>query len=132
MSDDKFTKLANDTPAILREAGAVMRKVAQANIVLEKKASDLERENRAMKLARRMEIRGVEDDLTFEEKVAKILELPETKLAAFEAGIEFAASGARLGAVQSAEDAKLAASGSMAGRISDQDFDNMILSGNLR
>lgn len=127
--DEAFMKVAHDTPAIIREAGSLMRKMAGANITLEKRASNAERELQAMKLARKLEDRGLNADLDFDQKVARIMGMDQDKIASFEAGIELAASGGGLGAVMSEEDAKTASSMSAGAPITDADFDSFILTG---
>lgn len=127
--DEQFMKVAQDTPAIMREAGASLRKLASANISLEKRASNAERELHAIKLARRLEERGLNADFSFDQKVAKILDMPQAKLAGLEAGIELAASGGGLGSVMSDEDAKTAAALTPGASVSDTDFDAFILNG---
>ena len=50
-----------------------------------------------------MEVRGIEPNLSFEDKVAKLGDIPEEKLASMEQAIELAAGGVRLGTVGSVQ-----------------------------
>lgn len=97
MSD--MDKVAGQVPGIMQEAAQHMRKLASQNAELVQERDALEHENRLMKIARRMEIRGLESGLSFEEKVAKLQDVPAEKLAATEQAIELAAGGFRLGTI---------------------------------
>jgi hypothetical protein len=98
MSDD-MTKVAGQVPGIMHEAAQHMRKLSEQNVELVQERDALMHENRIMKIARRMEQRGLEPNLSFEEKVAKLQEVPQEKLAATEQAIELTAGGFRLGTV---------------------------------
>jgi|NOAtaT_6_FD_contig_71_168328_length_2369_multi_3_in_0_out_0_2 hypothetical protein len=97
---NKMTKVAGQVPGVLHEAAQHMRKLAEANVGLAEENDGLRHELRTMKLARRMEVRGIEPALDFESKVAKIAQLPVTKLAAVEEAVELTAGGFRLGHVE--------------------------------
>lgn len=98
--DEKMTKVAGQIPGVLHEASQHMRKIAEENVTLVEENDALRRELTNMKLARRMEQRGLEPALSFDEKVAKVAEMPGEKLASLEGAIEMAAGGFRLGTVQ--------------------------------
>lgn len=89
-----------------------MRTLSTQNVELLKRASSAEHELRLMKLARRMEVRGMEPNLSFEEKVAGLREIPSEKLGSLEEAVEIAAGGVSLGRVATSEDGgqKVAAS----------------------
>lgn len=95
-------KLAHEALAelapIVRESATHMEKMASELASMSKRAGDAEHELQCMKLARRMEQRGIEAELDFEEKVAKLMPLNSTKLASMENAVEIAAGGFRLGA----------------------------------
>lgn len=99
MSDD-MEKVAGQVPGIMHEAAQHMRKLAEHNVELVQERDALLHENRLMKIARRMEQRGLEPNLSFEEKVAKLQEVPSEKLAATEQAIELTAGGFRLGHIE--------------------------------
>jgi hypothetical protein len=98
MSD--MQKLAQDAPAILQAGAKHLRKMAQANVDLQREKEALEHEVRVMKLARRMEVRGLQPSLSFEEKVAALKDVDGEKLAHMEHGVEIAAGGFRLGELE--------------------------------
>jgi hypothetical protein len=109
MSD--MSKLASQVPGIMQMAAQHLRKVASENVQLVQSNEELARENRVMKLARRMDVRGLEPNLSFEEKIAKLQEVPVEKLASLEQAIEMAAGGVNLARVATRDDsagAKLA------------------------
>lgn len=97
---DKMTKVAGQVPGVLHEAAQHMRKLAEDNVGLVEENDALKHELRTMKLARRMEVRGLEPALDFDAKVAKIAQIPTSKLAAVEEAVELAAGGFRLGHVE--------------------------------
>lgn len=101
MSDMK--KVAGEVPMVMQTAAQHLRKLASSNRDLVKRASAAEKELLLMKLARRMEQRGIQPELDFDEKVAALSELSEDKLASFEQAIEMAAGGARLGSIENPE-----------------------------
>ena len=103
MDQSQREKLAADLPAVLTEAANHMEAMSRNQVALEKRASDAEHELRVMKLARRMEERGVHSTLSFEEKVAELRGAHSEKLAAMENGLEFAARGFNLGTAKEPE-----------------------------
>ena len=104
MSDEALTKLAGDVPGVLAASAQHMRKLATANVSLVKRASAAEHELRLMKLARRMEVRGLEPNLSFEEKVAGLQEVSTDKLAVLEQSVELSAGGFNLARVAGPDD----------------------------
>jgi hypothetical protein len=92
-----------------------MRKIAADNAELNETNAELSKENQAMKLARRMEQRGLEPGLDFEAKVAHIMSMDQAKIATFEQAIEMAHSGFSLGAADTED--KTAAGGSSDGDV---------------
>jgi hypothetical protein len=108
MSD--HTKIAGQVPGIMHEAAQHMRKLAEDNVELTQERDILFHENRLMKIAMRMEQRGLDPNLSFEEKMAKLEGVPAEKLATFEQAIEMAAGGFRLGTTESSRDGEKQAS----------------------
>lgn len=105
MSDkDNMEKVAAQIPDMQDAAAAHLEKVAGQNVQLVKRAESAEHELRLMKMARRMEERHVLPDLSFDEKIAKLQEVPLDKLASMEQAIEMTAGGVRLGTVERADD----------------------------
>jgi len=102
MSKD-MNKLAADVPAVMHSAATHMRKLASSNVELVKRAEAAEHENRVMKIARLMDLRGLHQNLSFEEKVASLRDLSLEKLATTEAAIELAAGGVRMPQLQQTE-----------------------------
>lgn len=127
MSD--ITKVAGQVPGIMHEAAQHMRKMAEQNTELVQERDALLTENRLMKIARRMEQRGLEPNLTFEEKVAKLEAVPAEKLAATEQAIELTAGGFRLGTVDPSQGGeKRAARGELYAKDAEagDDLDNFV------
>lgn len=107
---DQLMKIAADIPSVLTTSAQHLRKMASANAELLKRAEAAEHELRVMKLARRMEDRGLEPNLGYEEKVAGLRDLGPEKLASLEQAVELAAGGVSLGTLD--ESPKTAATGS--------------------
>lgn len=103
---DQREKLAGDLQEVLRTSASHMTKLANQNAALLAENTQQGRQLAAYKLARRMEQRGLNPELDFEAKVAKVLEVPQEKLATLEQAIELTTGGFRLGLVQ--EDDKTA------------------------
>jgi hypothetical protein len=97
-------KVAYGVPEIMQAASQHLVKLAGQNVELSKRANGAEHELRVMKLARRMDLRGLHQNLSYEEKVAQLLEIPIEKLATMEQAVEMAAGGVRLGKVAEASD----------------------------
>lgn len=98
MSQD-LQKLAGNVPEVLRASSQHLVKMAKSHADLLAVSKQQGHELQAYKLARRMEQRGLSPELDFEQKVAKLLETPQEKLATYEQAVELAASGFRLGSV---------------------------------
>lgn len=98
-------KLASQVPGIMQMASEHLQKMASTNVQLVQERDALEHENRVMKIARRMEVRGLEPNLSYEEKVAKLHEVPTEKLASLEQAVELAAGGVKLAHVATRDDA---------------------------
>lgn len=103
MSDD-LTKLAAEIPGILLESAQHLEATSTKLAEVQKTAEALELENRALKLARRMEERGMFSELTYDAKVAQIQRGGLEKVAMMEQSIEFAAGSYSLGDVAGAND----------------------------
>lgn len=99
MSQD-MQKLAGDLQGVLLTSAEHLQKMAASQAELIAVNAQQSHELQAYKIARRMEQRGLESDLDYEAKVAKLLEMPTEKLATMEQAIEFVPGGFRLGTVQ--------------------------------
>jgi hypothetical protein len=109
---NNMEKVAHEVPGIMQAASQHLVKLAGKNVELVKRAEAAEHENRVMKLARRMEIRGLHTNLSFEDKIAQLMEVPLDKLATMEQAVEMAAGGVRLGKVAETDSgSKIASSG---------------------
>lgn len=101
--DQELRKVAHDTSAVVQAAAAHMRKIANDNTALVRENTELSHELCCHKLARRMEERGLQSDLNYDEKVAVLLRTPTEKIANMEQAIELAAGGFTLGAATQVE-----------------------------
>lgn len=101
--DQELMKVAADAPGVILAAAQHMRKLANDNVALHSRAEAAEHQLSCMKLARRMEERGLEQDLDFDQKVAELIRTPVEKLAAIEQALEMYPGGFRLGAVDTEE-----------------------------
>lgn len=110
MSKD-MNKVAADVPAMMHSAATHMRKLAGSNVELSKRAQSAEHELRVMKIARRMDLRGLHPNLSYEEKIASLRDYSTEKLATTEAAIDLAAGGVRMPQLQQTETAHKVASG---------------------
>lgn len=63
---------SGEAASLLKQAGAAIRTLTSERIELRQKLAAYERRERAEKIAREMEEKGLQDDLTFEQKVAAI------------------------------------------------------------
>ncbi len=97
---EEMDKLAAKVPGIMATGAAHMRKIAQQNVDLVRQNQALTNEIRVMKLARRMEDRGIQNDLSFEEKIAALRDADPQKLASMEGAVEISAGGFTLGALK--------------------------------
>lgn len=92
-------KLASQVPAILAESSKHLSKLASNNVKLSEENSVLRNELRLHKIARRMEDRGLESGLSFEQKIAHLHEVDSSKLDALEAAVELTHGGFKLGSL---------------------------------
>lgn len=120
-SREKLAALASELPAVMQAASQHLKKLAAQVVAAEKRASAAEAELRLAKIARRMEDRGLDRNVTFDDKVAHLRELDSEKLASFEQAIEMAAGGFRLGQVQTVEEG-------VSGAVTGDELDRYILS----
>lgn len=93
-------KLASQVPAVLAATSAHMSKLAGRNVELEAENKALQNELRLHKLAHRMEERGLEQSLSFEEKVAHLQQVKRAKLDALEQAVELTHGGFKLGSLK--------------------------------
>lgn len=113
-------KVAHEVPAIMQAASQHLVKLAGQNVELVKRAESAEHELRVMKLARRMDVRGLHPNLSYEDKVAQLMEIPEEKLATMEQAVEMAAGGVRLAKVAETDTGSKTASFDGAGNGGDE------------
>jgi hypothetical protein len=99
-----ISKLAGDVPGILAASAQHLRKLAGQNVELLERATAAEHELRLMKIARRMEQRGLEPNLSLEEKVASLHDVDPSKLDSIEHAVELTAGGFTLGRISQPED----------------------------
>lgn len=92
---------AAEVPGIMLAASQHLTKMASQNVELVKRAESAERENLIAKIARRMEVRGLQQHLSYEEKVAQ-LNLVED-LNTMQQAVELAAGGVSIGKVAESE-----------------------------
>lgn len=67
---------STDAAALLKQAGAAIRHLAEENKDLREKIAQQVHDERVTKIARDMEEKGLSPDLSFEEKVASIRDVP--------------------------------------------------------
>lgn len=96
-------KIAAEIPGVLKIASQHMRKLATQNTTLSQENDSLRHELRLSKIARRMETRGIEPGLSYEDKIASLHAVSVDKLAGLEQAVELAAGGFSLGSLQSDE-----------------------------
>lgn len=96
---DEMDKVAHEIPGIMQAASQQLVKLAEQNVELLNRANDSEHELRATKLARRMELRNIHPDLSFEDKIAQLMEMEPARLDTMEQAIELAAGGVSLGKI---------------------------------
>lgn len=104
-------KIASQVPAVLQESAQHMRKLSEDNANLVQENDELRHELRLVKLARRMEERGLEPSLDFDEKVATLRGFDRSKLASFEQAVEITAGGFALGRLEHPDDKTASDSG---------------------
>lgn len=92
---------AAEVPGIMLAAGQHLEKLASQNVELVKRAEFAEREMLIAKIARRMEVRGLQPHLSYEEKVAQLHEVSD--LNTMQRAVELAAGGVSIGKVAESE-----------------------------
>jgi len=127
MSDTR--KMASQVPAVLAEASATLRKTASRLIEAENENGILRNELRLAKIARRMEQRGLEPALDFEQKIAQLKEVQPSKLDALEHAVELTAGGFKLGSLEEPNDNVEGVHGESVSATNYASLDNFILSG---
>lgn len=78
---------------VLRQAGTTIRKQAAENTILQQKVAAYENKERCEKIARALETKNMHDELTFEEKVAHLSDLPAEEMSAYEKAVDLVAGG---------------------------------------
>ena len=78
---------------VLRQAGQAVRKQAAENRILREKVAAYESRERCEKIAHALEEKNMHGELTFEEKVAHLAELPPSEMAAYEKAVDLVAGG---------------------------------------
>ena len=78
---------------VLRFASANMRKLAAENRTLQARVAGFEKEARCRKLATVMQEKGMNSELTFEEKVASLMSQSDSDIAITEKAVDLSASG---------------------------------------
>lgn len=134
MSDTKdMEKLAAEIPAILTESSAQLRKLAHENTQLVEERDAALYELRLNKVARRLEERNLESDLSFTQKLAYLQSIDPSKMDAFEQAIELSTGGFKLGSIQREETVTKESSETLPGELGSRDnhetLDRFILSG---
>lgn len=104
--DQELMKVAEAAPAVLLAAAQHLKKLAGDNTALLTRAESAEHALACYKLAQRMDERGIQQELSLDQKVASLLKLPMAKLSAVEQAVELSAGGFRLGTIS--EDPKTA------------------------
>lgn len=115
---------ATEVPGILKTAAEQVRKQASTILDLTRERDGLNHELRAFKLAHRITERGLDDHLSFEQKVAKVKDLDQEKLAGLEAIIEGVGGNFSLGHIEEEKTA------SEEGENSAEALTQFILNGN--
>ncbi len=105
------SKIAGQIPGIMSEAAEHLRSLSQTNVKLAQANTKLAHEVRVLKLAKRMEDRGLENGLSVDEKVAKLMGLSAEKVANIENAVEMAAGGFNLGTIRNDETEKSSSAG---------------------
>lgn len=113
---------AEQMPGLLKESAELVQKLASSNEELLDRNAQLEKELRLIKIAHRMDERGLEPTLSPTEKVAALAELDEQKLLGIEAACELSGPGFTLGTLKSE------AGGETRKVATAEDLDNFILS----
>jgi len=77
-----------DASQVIRRAGTSLRKLASRNRELETKVARYEKQSRCEKIASAMSSKGMNGELSDEEKVASLMELPEKELDVYEKAVD--------------------------------------------
>ena len=107
---------SQDAKTVLKQASAAIRHLTRENQDLAQKLAQVEQERRITKIAQEMEAKGLNSDLTLEEKVAQ---LRGTNLSVVEEAVKMSAPNIKLASV----------SDDMAGATAASAFENFILTG---
>ena len=78
---------------VLRQAGYTIRKQAAENTALRQKVASYMNRERCEKIAHALEEKQMHGELTFEEKVAHLSDLPAEDMAAYEKAVDLVAGG---------------------------------------
>ncbi len=78
---------------VLRQAGQTIRNQAAENAALQEKVAKFESKERCEKIAHALEEKNMHGELTFEEKVAHLSDLPTEEMAAYEKAVDLVAGG---------------------------------------
>ncbi len=88
--------------AVLRHASAQLRKLASDNRRLNAELYALHKEARCRNISASLQAKGMNDALTFEEKVAQLMNMPESEVATIEKAVDLVAGdGVKLASVSS-------------------------------
>jgi len=128
---NKMQKLAHQVPAVLAEASATLRKTASRLVEVENENDALKHQLRVEKLARRMEQRGLDPNLDFDQKIAHLQEVDKTKLDTLEQAVELSAGGFKLGSLEDSQtnDSVEGVHEELGSAAHHEALDNFILSG---
>jgi hypothetical protein len=109
-----------DASTVLRSAGTSLRKLATRNRELETKVAAYEKKSRCEKIASAMTSKGMNSELSDEEKVASLMGLPDGELDVYEKAVDLTpGDGLNMEAVP----------GSSGGRETGGGLSNLLLNG---
>ena len=91
MSFQKTT--AASASAVLTKAASSLRSLASRNAQLEQRNSFLEKQARCRDITERLHQRGIDTELEDGEKIAELMELPESELSAVEKAVDMVTPG---------------------------------------
>jgi len=129
MNKTSMDKVAAQIPTMVTEARDHLRKMAHSLVTEREKRSAVERELRLHKIARRLEERRIDDELSFEQKLNKLASLKSKKLDTFETALELSPGGFKLGALQENDSNNNAGGEDGQGSQARSDLDAWIASG---
>ena len=124
----EMEKIAGQFPAVVTEARDHLRKMAHSLVAEREKSAALEKELRLHKLARRMEARRIDDELDFDQKLAKLASIPDDRIDSFETALEMSPGGFKLGSLQDQEETSAGTEG-LSSTDAQKQLDSWILSG---